>query len=99
MADHVQIARREINRLGRIQIPRDRQRLQENLRHDDRAAEVEDDSAIVELGQRRSKTSEIPVARVADCGSVRRGMLMDDLGAECRVNGAGNTESLSREQE
>jgi hypothetical protein len=99
MADHVQIARREIDRLGRVQIPRDRQGFKENLRHDDGAAEVENDAAVMQLRERRGKASEVAVTRVADCSTIRRRMLVDDFGAQCCVDGAGNPEPLSRDQE
>jgi hypothetical protein len=44
---HVEIARRESGRLPRVEISRDRQSLEKNFRHYHRAAQVEDDTAIV----------------------------------------------------
>ena len=50
VALHVEIAGGESGRLSVVEVPRDRQRLQEYLRHYHRATEVEDHSALVQRG-------------------------------------------------
>ena len=98
VALHVEIAGREARRLSLVQIARDRECLEKYLGHDDSAAEVEDHSSVVERGQRCGEAAEIAVARVSDCGAIRCGMLVDDFGPEGRVDSAGNSQSLSRQE-
>src|SRR4051794_37936901 len=98
MALHVEIDRHEILRAALIQIARDRQRLQENLRHYHRTAEVEHDAAVVEIGERRREASEIAMARVADRRATGRRVLMDDLGAERRMDACCDAETVRVQQ-
>src|ERR1700686_1331698 len=95
MALHVEITRGESRRLSIVEVPRDRQRFQKYLRHYHRAAGVEDHSALVQRGKRRGEPAEVAVARVADRRTVGRWMLMNDLGANGCVNGAGDPQSVS----
>jgi hypothetical protein len=78
---HVEIARREVRRFSVPEIARDGEGLEEHLGHDHGAPEVEHDPPIVQHRQRCRETPEIPMARVADRGTIRRRMLVDDLGA------------------
>ena len=94
VALHVEIAGREGRRLSIVQVSRDGERLQKHLGHDDRAAQIEDYASIVESGERRREPPEIAVAGVADCGAVRGGVLVYDLGTEGRVDCARNSEPL-----
>ena len=47
VAQHVEVAGSKRGRFSAVEIARDRQRLEENFRHDHRAAEVQDDAAVV----------------------------------------------------
>jgi hypothetical protein len=95
---HIEIARREAGRFSRVEISRDRQSFEKHFRHYHRAAEVEDDTAIMQRGQRRGETAEIAVARVTDRRAARGRMLVDYLSADRRVNRAGNSQPLSGEK-
>ncbi len=90
VALHVEVAGRERGGLSRVQVSRDGERLEKNLRHDHRASQIEHDAAIVQRGQRRGETPEIAVARLPDRGAVRGRMLVDDLGTEGGVNAGRN---------
>src|SRR5688500_2697818 len=97
VALHVQITGCKTRRLPRMQIARNRQRLEKYLGHDDSAAEVEHDTAIVEVGEGRCEAAEIAVAGIANRGSVRSRMLVNYLRADRRVNSTGNGSAPGRE--
>src|SRR5690242_3329378 len=59
LALHVEIDRHEVARLSAAEVARDRQRLEKDFRHDDRAAEVQHDAAVVEIGERRGETTKV----------------------------------------
>src|SRR2546426_8168614 len=82
VALHVAVAGREPGRLAATQVARDGEGLEEHLGHHHRAADIEDDAAVMERGERRGEALEVAVARGAERGAVRRGVLMDDIGAE-----------------
>src|SRR5437899_4895160 len=65
VALHVEIAGRKVGGFAVVQIARDRQRLQKYLGHYHGAAEVENDTAVLERGQRRGETVKIAMTRVA----------------------------------
>src|SRR5688500_2656555 len=88
VALHIQITGGEPRRLTGVQVPRDRQRLQENFRHDDGAAQVEHYASFVKRGKRGGETPEVAVTGLANCGPARRWMLMDDFSADRGVDGA-----------
>src|SRR5258708_36864807 len=98
MAVHVEIDRSEVLGPARIQGPCDRDGFEEQLGHDHRAAEIEHDAAVVDRYERVGQPAKVAVARVAYGGSVRSGMLMDDLGAERRMNCCGHAECVCGEQ-
>src|SRR5512143_84508 len=84
---HVAVARGEPGGPAVVQIASDGQRLEKYLRHHDGAAEIQHHAAVVEVRQAARQPLEVPVAGSADDGPVRRGMLVDDLRAECGVDG------------
>src|ERR1700694_357650 len=87
---HVEVATDEsVRPAASREIARDGERLEKDLGHDDRATEVEDDAAIVQSGDRVRQSPEIAVTRVADRRSIRRRLLMNDLGTEGSVHGRG----------
>src|SRR5689334_6534130 len=98
MTLHVEVDRHKILRAPFVQIARDRQRFEEHLRHDDGAADVQDDAAIVDRRKRGGESPEIAVTRVANGGAVRRWMLVNDLGADGGVDSHCDAESKSLEQ-
>src|SRR5450759_3033516 len=98
VALHVEIAGGESGRLSVVEVPGDGQRLQKYLRHYHGAAEVEDDSPLVQREEGRGEPTEVAVARVAYGRAIRCRMLMNYLGANGSVNGAGETQPVSGEQ-
>src|SRR5882672_5484159 len=84
---HVAVARGEVLGASTVQIAGDGQRLEEHLRHDHGAAEVQHDTAVIEVRQRARQAFEITMARRADRPPVGGGMLMNDLRADRRVDG------------
>src|SRR4051812_9880278 len=76
MALHVEINRRKTLRAAVAEIARDRQRLEEHLRHDDGAAKVQHCATIVNREQRMGEPAKIAMARVADGSAITRRMLM-----------------------
>src|SRR3989475_3301739 len=96
---HVAVAGCESGRLAAAQVARDGEGIEERLGHRDRAADMEDDAAVVERGERPGESLEVAVARGAERGAIRRGMLVDDVGAECGVHGDGNSPLGGGEQE
>jgi hypothetical protein len=97
VALHVEIAGGESGRLSVVEVSRDRQRLQKYLWHDHRAPEVEDDSTFVQGGEGCGEPTEVAVAGVADRRAICRWMLMNYLGANGCVNGAGDSQPVSGE--
>src|SRR4029079_7400450 len=95
----VEIDRDEIPRFSGVEIPRDRERLEKDLGHDHRAAEVEHDTTVVDLRERRGEATEVAVARVTDRGAIGLGMLVNDLGAECGVDGRRYPEAKGVEEQ
>jgi len=91
---HVEIARRESGRLTAVEIARNRQGFEKNLGHYHRASQIQHDAAVVQRRERRGQSAKIAVTGVPDRGATRRRVLMNDLGAERGVNGAGNSESV-----
>src|SRR2546425_8331878 len=83
---HVAVARGEVLRTPAVQIARDRQCLDKHLRHHDRAAEIQDDAAVVEIRQHTGESLEIAMARGADRTAVGGWMLMHDLCPDRRVH-------------
>src|SRR5439155_1459800 len=81
VALHVAVADRETGRLAAAQVARHGEGLEEHLGHHQRAAEIEDDAAVVEGRERRGESLEVTVARGAERGAVRRGVLMGDHAA------------------
>src|ERR1041385_1908954 len=81
MALHVAVAGREILRPPRVEIPGHGQRLQKYLRHHDRAAEVQDKAAVIEVRQGAGEALEVAVTRRAEDGTVGRRLLVNDGGA------------------
>src|SRR6267378_1410204 len=79
MTLHVAVARREILRAPAVQVTRDRQCLQKHFGHHDRAPEVQDDAAVVEIRQDTRETLEVAMTRRADRAAVGGRMLMHDL--------------------
>src|SRR5688500_7152377 len=96
---HVEVAGDEIEWLPVIEVPRDRERLEEHLGHDHRASEVEYDASAMEGGKRAGKPAEVAMTRVADGRPARRGMLMNDLRPERCVYGERNSIAVSCEQQ
>src|SRR6266513_4821967 len=94
VALHVEVAGCESGRLAVVEVSRDRQRLEKNLRHYHGAAEVENDTPVLQRRKRCGETAEIPVAGVADRGAIGGWMLMNYLGAQRRVHGAGDAEAM-----
>ena len=64
-----------------LQVARDGERLEEDFGHDDRAADVEHDAAVLQRRQRRRQPAEVAQARVANGGAVGGRVLVDDLRA------------------
>src|SRR5256712_12171203 len=85
-------------RLAATQVARDGEGLEEHLGHHHRAADIEDDAAVMERGERRGEALEVAVARGAERGAVRRGALMDDVGAERGARGGGGGPFRGRER-
>ncbi len=98
VALHVAIARGEILGLSTVQIARDGQRLEKHFRHDHRAAEIQDHATVVEIGHRTREALEIAMTRGAQGRAIGRGMLVNDLGADRRVDGHGNPQLGTGEQ-
>src|SRR4051812_8273152 len=98
MALHVEIDRHEVPRTARAEVASDRQRFEKDLGHDHGASEVQYDTAVVQIGECGGEASKNAMARVADRGATRRRMLMNDLGAECRVHGGWNSATIRREE-
>ena len=95
---HVEVAAREAVRTAiAAEVARDGERLEEDLGHDHRAAEVEHDAAVVEADDRVREPAEVAMAGVADRGTVGGRMLVDDLGAERGVHGDGHAEPMGVE--
>src|SRR6185503_21274320 len=94
----VAVASCEVLRTSAVQIARDRQRLEKNLGHDDGAAEIEHDAAVVEIGQRARKPLEVAMTRCPERGAVGARMLVDDFGTDRRVYGDRHVELRAREQ-
>src|SRR6478736_7726102 len=92
VALHVKVGRDEVTRAAVVQIARDGEGLEKNLGHDHGAAQVQHDAAVVNVGERRREAAKIAVTRVADRGAVRRRVLVNDLGAQRRVDGRGNSQ-------
>src|SRR5881392_428820 len=82
VALHVAVARGEVLRLPAIQIARDGQGLEEHLRHDDGAAQVENDAAVIERGEGPGESLEVAVARGAEYRAVGRRVLVNDFGTD-----------------
>src|SRR5438445_10710775 len=88
---HVAVAGCKSGRLAAAQIARDGEGLEEHLGHHHRAADIEDDAAVVERGERPGESLKVAVARGAERGAIRRGMLVDEVGAGWGVRGGGNS--------
>src|SRR4051812_21622398 len=80
VALHVEVDRREASRQSAAQVPRDGERLEEHLRHDDRAAEVQHHAAIVDGSERVCEAAEVAMAGITDGRAARGRVLVDDLG-------------------
>lgn len=89
MLDHVDVGRREIRDIV-AEVPGETQGLQEHLRHDHGAAEIQHNPAMTKVCDRCRKNTEIPKGCRADSGSVGRWMLMDDVRANGDMQGIGN---------
>src|SRR6185437_10427916 len=98
MALHVEIAGREAGRFTVVEIARDSERLQEDLRHYHRTAQIQHHPALVERRQRCRQAAKITVTGVADRGAVRRRVLVDYLGAQSSVHGTRNAQSIRSQQ-
>src|ERR1041384_6389799 len=85
MALHVAVAGREILRPPRVEIPGYGQRLQKYLRHHDRAAEVQNKTAVIERRQGTGEALEVAVTRRAEDGPVGRRRRGGDVGAAPRL--------------
>src|SRR5437762_10625772 len=75
---HIEVDRDEVLRPAIVEITRDRKRLEKDFGHDHGAAEVEDDTAVIQVGARCGEAAEIAMARVADRRAVCCWMLMND---------------------
>src|SRR5687767_6942059 len=66
VTDHVEVTRHEVLWPALVKIARDSQRLEEYLRHDDRAAEVQYDPAIVQRTEAVREPAKVAVTRIAN---------------------------------
>src|SRR5256885_6311357 len=98
VALHVEVAGSEVGGFSAVEVARDRERLEENLRHDDRAAEVEHDTPVVKARQGRGQSAKVAVAGVTNRSATGRWVLMNDFSPERGVHGAGNSEIGSGKQ-
>jgi hypothetical protein len=96
---HVEVGRGEMGRPPRTEIPRDRQRLQEDFRHQHGTAPVEHHATLVKIRDGSGKPPEVAVTGCADRGSIGSRMLMDDFSADCGVDGHRHVVLLGRQQD
>src|SRR5207237_5330304 len=74
------------------QVARDRKGLEKHLRHHDRATEVQDDAAVVEIRQDTGEALEVAVTCRPNHGTICGRMLMHDLRPDRRMDRDRNTE-------
>src|SRR5213076_480474 len=86
VALHVAVARGEVLRLPTTQIACDGQGLEEHFGHDDGAAQVQDEAAVIERGKGPGESLEVAVARSAEYRAVGRRVLVNDFGADGGVH-------------
>ena len=85
VADHIERRGGElVHRMA--EIAGDGQRFEEDFRHDNRRADVENDAAL-QLGHNTSEGLEIEVTRFAQHGAISDRMLVNDVGADGDMNG------------
>jgi hypothetical protein len=87
VALHVEVRREEVRGAALLEIARDRERLEEDLRHDHGAAPVEHGAAVVNRGEGSREAKEIPVAGGTEGCPVGGGVLMDDFRPDRGVDG------------
>src|SRR5512135_1821565 len=87
---HVAVARGEPGGPAAVEVAGDAQGLEKYFRHHDRAAQVQHHATVVQVRQTPRQPLEVAVARGADDGAVRRGVLVNDLRTERGVDRHGD---------
>lgn len=88
LLDHVEVRRGKMaNRIS--QISSYSQSLEKNFGQNNRRAEVENDTTVIQIRYNSSQQSKITETGLANCRPVGRRVLMDNIGANCHMNGNG----------
>ena len=88
LLDHVEVGRSKMtNRIS--QISGYCQGLEKNFGQDNRRAEVENDTTVIQIRYNGSQQSKITETGLTNCCPVGRRVLMDNIGANRHMNGNG----------